>query len=164
MKIWHFYSKAVSLLVKVLMGLAGAGVIVMMLVTVCDVVMRRFGMPVPGAVDIVQIAACVCAVCALPYTTAVKGHVAVEFFFQHLPGPAKVLVDSTWRMAVIILYSIMSWRSLIYGQTLLRRNSVTLTLQIPMFWVLWLMSLSFAVVALVKFYNLAHPGKEMMKP
>ena len=161
---WQIYRKVVSSLVRGLMALAGLGVLAMMGLTVCDVIFRRFGFPVPGAVDMVQVAACVSAVCALPYTTAVKGHVAVEFFFQRLPGIAKVTIDSLWRIAVIVLYAIMSWRSLVYGGTLLKRHSVTLTLQIPLFWVLWLMAFSFAVVSLVKIYNLTHPGKEMMKP
>lgn len=161
---WDKYKFAVSWMVRVLACISCLGVMVMLLVTFADVLFRKFGMPISGAVDIVQIAACVTAVCALPYTTAVKGHVAVEFFFQKLPPVLKPFVDGIWRVAVMLLYAVMSWRSFIYGQTLLRRNSMTLTLQIPLFWVLWLMALSFAVMTLVKLFNLTHPGKEMMKP
>lgn len=160
---WNYYKKAVSALARLLAVLSGFGVIVMMSVTCCDVVLRRFGRPIVGAVDIVQIAACITAACAIPYTTAVKGHVAVEFFFQKLPSFIKPYVDGLWRAAIFLLYAVMSWRSFVYGTTLLRRHSMTLTLQIPLFWILWLMALSFAVVSLVKLYNLAHPGKEMMK-
>lgn len=161
--IWDCYRKIVIALIRGLVALSGAGIVVMMLVTCADVILRRFGWPVPGAVDIVQIAACICASCALPYTTAVKGHVAVEFFFRRLPRGMRGIVDGAWRLAVMMLYVVMSWRSLVYGQTLLRRHSVTLTLQIPVFWVLWVMAFSFGVMALVKFYNLTHPGREMLR-
>ena len=53
----------------------------MMLVTCVDIVLRKLGHPFPGAYDITKMAAAVTISCALPYTTAVKGHVAVEFFF-----------------------------------------------------------------------------------
>ena len=160
---WEVYRKAVSFLVYALAATAGAGVLVMLGVTCGDVLLRNFGCPIPGAVDIVQISACVAAVCALPYTTAVKGHVAVEFFFRKLPYVLHPWIDGVWRTAVMLIYAVASWRSLLYGSTLLRRHSVTLTLQIPLFWVLWLMAFAFAVTALVKLYNLSHPGKEMMK-
>ena len=160
---WEKYRFIVSSLVRLLAGVAALGILTMLGVTCCDVLLRNFGHPVPGTVDIVQISACVTAVCALPYTTAVKGHVAVEFFFRKLPDGIKPWIDGVWRSAVLVMYAVTSWRSLIYGCTLLRRHSVTLTLQIPVFWVLWLMSFSFAVMTLVKLYNLAHPGKEMMR-
>ena len=161
---WTKYRLIVGWLVKGLAFIAGVNVLVMMGVTCMDVILRRFGLPIKGAVDIVIVAACLTAVCALPYTTAVKGHVAVEFFFQQLPSCLKPVIDGIWRTAVLVLYLVMSWHSMVYGFDMLGRNRTTLTLHIPLFWILWLMSFSFAVVALIKFYNLTHPGKEMMKP
>ena len=161
---WNKYRQLVGWLVKGLAFIAGINVLVMMTVTCLDVILRRFGLPLKGAVDIVMVSACLTAVCALPYTTAVKGHVAVEFFFQRLPDGMKPYVDGFWRVGVLILYAVMSWHSMSYGMAMLQRNRTTLTLHIPLFWILWLMSFSFAVVALIKLYNLTHPGKEMMKP
>jgi TRAP-type C4-dicarboxylate transport system permease small subunit len=161
---WKVYQRAVSGLVLALAGLSALAVMVMMLVTCVDVIMRRVGHPLPGAVDLVSLAGCIAVVAALPYTTAVKGHVAVEYFFQKMPRLGRVLADSVCRALVLLLFSFMSWRCLIYGAALMRRGSVTLTLQIPVFWLWWLMAFSLAVVVLVKFYNLMHPGQEMMKP
>ncbi|MGI5923108.1 MAG: TRAP transporter small permease [Lentisphaeria bacterium] len=161
---WKMYHRGVSALVMGLAGISALSVVLMMLITCVDVIMRRFGQPLPGAVDIVSLAGCVSVVTALPYTTAVKGHVAVEYFFQKLPRLGRVLADSFCRTLVALLFCFMSWRCVVYGTALLRRGSVTLTLQIPIFWVWWLMAFSFAVVVLVKIYNLMHPGQEMMKP
>ena len=161
---WNAYRKIVSGLIYFLTGVACVSVLVLVIVTCLDVVTRRFGFPLPGAVDIIQLAACVAAVCALPYTTAVKGHVAVEFFFQNLPRKARIVVDGFCRLAMLLLFSAMSYRCILHGNKLLERQSVSLTLKIPLFWVLWLMSFSLAVVVLVKLYHLTHPGKEMMKP
>ena len=161
---WNIYRKVVTGLVLFLTSLAGLAVLLIVVITCLDVILRRCGYPVPGAVDIVQLAACIAAICALPYTTAVKAHVAVEFFFQNLPKTAKVIADGFSRLAMMVLFTVMAVRCVIHGITLMNRNSVSLTLKIPLFWVLWLMAFSLAVVVLVKVYNLTHPGKEMMKP
>ena len=162
--LWDIYRRVVTVLVKALALCSGIGVLVMMAVTCGDIIGRKFGHSITGAVDIVQVAACVAAICALPYTTAVKGHIAVEVFSQKFPRTVRAILDGLWRIAVMLMYAIMSWRCIVYGCTLLKRHSSTLTIHIPLFWVLWVMSVCCAIMALVKLYNLTHPGKEMMKP
>ena len=66
-------------LVLLLAALAGLGLLMMMLVTCADIVLRAFRISFSGAYDIVKMIAAVTISCALPYTTAIKGHVAVEF-------------------------------------------------------------------------------------
>ena len=159
---WETYRKIVSGLVRAMAAIAGSGVAVMIVATCLDVVLRRFGHPLVGVVDVVQIAACLSGACALPYTTAVKGHVAVEYFFQKFPRNVRVIVDAFSRFVAMLMFLYLSWRSWIYGKYLLRKGIGTLTLQSPLFWVLWVLSFTFIVVVLVKIYNLTHPGKEMM--
>ena len=161
---WELYKKIVSWVVRAFAVLAGIGVLVMMLVTCCDIIGRHFGHAITGAVDIVQVSACIAAICALPYTTAVKGHVAVEFLSQMFPPAVRALVDGIWRVAVIVMYGFMAWGGIVHGNTLFRRHSSTLTIHIPTFWILYVISAVSLVTILVKLYNLAHPGKEMMRP
>ena len=80
------FQKVVVFLVRLLAVVAGVAAMAMITVTCLDVILRQLGHPLLGVVDIVQITAWVAGICALPYTTATKGHVAVEFFFQRLPG------------------------------------------------------------------------------
>ncbi|MBP5640074.1 MAG: TRAP transporter small permease [Victivallales bacterium] len=157
------FQKLVVFLVRVLALVACLGAMAMIVVTCLDVVLRQFGHPLLGVVDIVQITACIAGSCALPYTTATKGHVAVEFFFQRLPRRAKIVIDGMNRGLVAIMFLFLSWRCWVYGLYMLRKNIGTMTLQLPLFWVMWLMAFSFLVVVLVKIQHLLHPGKEMMK-
>ena len=159
---WESYRRIVSGLVRAMAAVAGVGIAVMIMATCLDVVLRRFGHPLVGVVDVVQIAACLSGACALPYTTAVKGHVAVEYFFQKFPRSVRIWVDAFSRGVAMLMFLYLSYRSWIYGKYLLRKGIGTLTLRIPLFWVLWVMSFTFIVVVLVKIYNLAHPGKEMI--
>jgi TRAP-type C4-dicarboxylate transport system permease small subunit len=136
----------------------------MILITVGDVIGRIFNMPIKGAYDLVQITGVLTIACALPYTTAVKGHVAIEYFYHKLSRTGRFVMDSVIRICAILLFSFLCIQSVRYAQSLQDSNQVTLTLQIPLFWVPWLIAVSSAVVVLVILENLLHPGKEMIKP
>ncbi len=157
------FQKVVVFLVRLLAVVAGVAALTMIAVTCLDVILRQLGYPLLGVVDIVQLTACVAGICALPYTTATKGHVAVEFFFQRLPRKSKVVIDGMNRLLIACMFLFLAWRCWVYGLYMLRKGIGTMTLQLPMFWVMWLMSFSFLVVVLVKIQHLMHPGKEMMK-
>lgn len=68
----------------VMTAISVIGLLTMMVVTCLDVVLRVCGVPVKGAYDVVRVAGAVTIACALPMTTAMKGHVAIEYFFQRL--------------------------------------------------------------------------------
>ena len=72
------YTRILRWLVLILVIISGLGVFIMIFTTCSDVVLRRFGYPIKGAYDIVKTAGALTLATALPYTTAVKGHVAIE--------------------------------------------------------------------------------------
>ena len=157
----------VALLRVVVMALAaasGLAIIAMIAVTTIDVVMRVFGKSLTGSYDIVKIAGALAIAFALPYTTAVKGHVAVEFFFQKLRRRGRVIVDTITRLMVIAFFVVVARQTIIYGTKLRDTSEVSLTLQIPMYWVAYVIAGTLAITVLVKIYNLLHPGREMIKP
>ena len=129
-----------------------------------EVVLRRFGITFPGTYDLVQVAGAIAVACALPYTTAVKGHVAIEYFFHKLGRRGRIVVDSFARLCGIAFFSLAAWKCVGYGFELKRNGQLSMTLEIPLFWIPWLIGFSCGVVVLVKFYHLFHPGKEMIKP
>ena len=144
--------------------LAGVSVVLMMLTTCADVVLRAFGHPLQGSYDVVRLLGALAISFALPYTTAVKGHVAVEFFFHKLPHRGRIVVDSMIRLVLIGLFALLGWQSVLYGVRLEKSGTVTATLQLPVFWVPYVIAASSAVVLLVVLHNLLHPGKVMIKP
>jgi len=158
------YLRALRAVVLALASVSGLAILAMIAVTCADVVLRAFGRPLTGAFDIVRVAGAVAIACALPYTTAVKGHVAIEYFFQKLNRPGRILVDTVCRLLVMGLFSVFTWQCVMYGNSLRRTGEVSLTLQIPMFWVAYVIAGACAVTVLVKIHNLLHPGREMIKP
>jgi len=50
-----------------------------------------------------------------------------------------------------------------YGVRFLKNGQVTDTIELPIFWVPWLMAVSFAVTALVVVFHLVYPGRGMVR-
>jgi TRAP-type C4-dicarboxylate transport system permease small subunit len=158
------YHRGLRALVRALAYLAGASLLVMVLVTTADVVLRVFKLSLTGAYDIVKIAAALTMAAALPYTTAIKGHVAIEYFFQRLGRRGRVVVDTLMRLAGMALFTLLAWGCIDYGNSLRAKGEVSMTLQLPIFWVPYVLAVSCALVVLIKIYHLTHPGKPMIKP
>jgi TRAP-type C4-dicarboxylate transport system permease small subunit len=143
---------------------AGVAVLVMMSVTVADVVLRVFNVGIVGAYDIVRVAGVVAIACGLPYVTAVKGHIAIEFFYQNLNRIGRILVDTVFRFAALLLFGFLIYKCIYYGISLYTSGEVMPTLRIPVFWIPFLISFNLLLVFLAVFYHLLRPGKEMVKP
>ena len=160
------YSRVLRLVVNVLLVGAGLGVLTMMVVTCLDVVMRLpwINRSLLGAYDIVKITGALTLAAALPYTTAVKGHVAIEYFFHKLNRPGRIVVDVVLRLLAMAFFAFLCWRSVVYGLALRASGQVSQTLQLPVFWVPHVIGFCCGVVVLVIAYNLVHPGREMIKP
>ena len=143
--------------------LSGAALAAMILIICGDVVLRTTGYPVKGAYDIVRVAGAVTIACSLPLTTAVKGHVAIEYFFQKLNRAGRIAVDSLMRLIMIAVFVFAAYECVGYGNRFLRNSEVTSTIELPVFWVPWVMAVSFGVTALVVVFHLVRPGQELVK-
>ncbi len=163
-KIVNGYTRVLRWIIFAMAAGAGVGVLVMMLTTCADVILLRFKMPLKGAYDIVKITSALTLALALPYTTAVKGHVAIEYFFHKLGRWGRICVDIIMRLLGIGLFGFLAYRNFIYGSELQANGQVTQTLRMPVFWVPWVIGVCCLVTGLVIAYHLVHPNKEMIKP
>jgi TRAP-type C4-dicarboxylate transport system permease small subunit len=160
------YTRALRIVVYLLVAVAGLSVLAMMAITCADVVLRLkwINRPFVGAYDLVKIAGALSLAAALPYTTAVKGHVAIEYFFHKFNRRGRIVIDTVLRLLGMALFAFFAWRSVAYGFDLHRNGQVSQTLQLPVFWVPFVIGFCCAVVVLVIGHNLIHPGREMIKP
>lgn len=162
-KILSAYTKTLRLLVNTLIIISGLSVLAMITITCIDVVARRFGITVVGAYDLARIFSMITLACALPYTTAVKGHVAIEFFFHKLGRKSRLVVDTVMRTLSVALFILFTIRSFTYGNQLKMSGQVTQTIQIPVYWLAYVISFCSLVVTLVIAYSLFRPNKELVK-
>ena len=151
-------------LIHVLAVVGGLAVLGMIVVTVADVVGRRFGLPVKGAYDLVRVLGAVAMGCALPLTKAVKGHIAIEYFFQKMGRRGRAVIDTAMRLVLLALFGLLTWEFILQGMNFQQSGEVTATLHMPMFWVPWLAALACLITAGVTLWHLMHPGRSMMRP
>ena len=142
-------------------GLAVAGLIV---VTVADVVGRQLGHSVKGAYDLVRVLGAIAMACALPLTKAVKGHIAIEYFFQKMGARGRAAMDTAMRLVLLSLFGLLTGQFALQGQRFLDSGETTTTLHMPMFWVPWLAALACLATAGVTLWHLLHPGRSMVRP
>lgn len=164
--VWAAGGKALRAVVYAMAIVSGLSVLAIMLVTCADVILRLrwINHPFIGAYDIVKILGALSLATALPYTTAVKGHVAIEYFFHKLNRRGRIMVDSVMRLLTMVLFAFLTWRSVLYGLDFYRNGQVSQTLQLPVFWVPYVIGFCCAVVVLVVGHSLIHPDREMIKP
>ncbi len=151
-------------LVKYSGKIAGAGILFMMAVTCVDIILRRLGSSIPGAYDLVRIAGGITIAAALPLTTAVKGHVAIEYFFHRLGRRGRIIVDSAMRTIQTVGFLFAAIAFLRRGNRLLRSGEVMPTLQCPIFWLAWLIAFMCLLTALVSLFHLLRPGRPLLRP
>ena len=151
-------------LTHALAAVGGLAVVGLIAVTVADVVGRRFGCPVKGAYDLVRVLGAVAMGCSLPLTKAVKGHIAIEYFFQKMGRRGRAVTDSAMRLVLLGLFALLTWQFALQGRNFLQSGETTATLRMPMFWVPWLAALGCLATAGVTLWHLLHPGRSMLRP
>lgn len=151
--------------VLALAALSGLSLLVMVALTCTDVFLRAaFKAPIKGAVDLIGLLCALAMACALPYTTAIKGHVAVEYFFLKLNRRGRILVDSLLRLILAGFFVVLGWYLARYGHNLYTTGQVSQTVQLPLFWLPYLMAFCCWVIVAIKLYHLFHPGQSLLKP
>lgn len=151
-------------IIKALAYVAGAAVILMMLITVIDVLLRLFNIGLTGAYDLVRACGVISVACALPYLTAVKGHIAIEFFYHKCGKIGRIVLDIIFRISSLAIFGLLAFYTFKNGISLFRAGEVFPNLGLPVFWIPLVISLNCILMMVVFVYHLVHPGKEYIKP
>lgn len=114
-------------------AVAGTAVVVMMLLTCADVVLRLLRHPVPGAYEMVGFLGTVVVSFALAQTSLEKGHIAVEIIVERLPRRMQAAVEALTSLIGAVLFVLITWQSLIYAADLKQSGEVSVTLTMPIY-------------------------------
>ena len=160
MKIFSFFSRIILALAYA----AGAAILLMTAVTVTDIILRIFNTGITGAYDMVRACGTIAVACALPYLTAVKGHIAIEFFYHKCGHFWRVILDTILRIASLAIFGVLSVKIFQHGISLYKAGEVFPNLGLPVFWIPFLISFNCFLMMVVFLYHLVNPGKELIKP
>lgn len=111
---------------------AGTALVLIMLLTSLDVVLRYLDHPIKGSYDMVCFGAAFVIGFALPRTSWDKGHVRVDMLVDKIPNK-RVFFDLVTRVMAISLFVIIGWNFAKLGASFFKTGEGTLTLGLPLY-------------------------------
>ncbi len=157
-------SKVVEKFNSLMKRVGGTALTGMMLVTCVDVIFRYFDRPIFGAVEVVSFLATLVLACAMPSTHFEKGHVGVDLIVRRLKPAHQALVDTFTSGISTVLFGLVSWQMFLYAQEIRRTGEVSMSLQFPTYFIVFLVALAFLGLTAVIFVGfLNHLKKAISK-
>jgi TRAP-type C4-dicarboxylate transport system permease small subunit len=136
-------------LTRSLNALSAAAVMAMMLLTCADIVLRLMRWPITGTYELMGFLAALFVSFALAQTSVDKGHIAVDFLVMRLSPRTQRIVDAVNDAVCIVLFAMVTWQCVIYAAELKASGEVSMTLQLPVFPVVYGIGAGCAVLCLV---------------
>ncbi|MFZ3584612.1 TRAP transporter small permease [Loktanella sp. DJP18] len=120
-------------------------------VTVADVIGRRFGYPIAGVVDLVQLFVVTGAWLVMPFAFMTAAHVSVDFLLTSLPAALMVPLRLLAMTLTLALVGMMLWQGFLTYQTRIMYGDTSQQLGIPIawFWYPLLIGLAVSLVAVL---------------
>jgi len=127
------YLLFVEKLSKLMNVIAGTALSLIMLLTVTDVVLRYFKMPIVGTFEIVGLGGAIAIGFGIPITSFSRSHIFVDFVVQKFPKTGQAIINIATRLATIAIFAVISHNLFLFSTDLLKSGEVTLTRQIPFY-------------------------------
>ncbi|HEX2966684.1 MAG TPA: TRAP transporter small permease [Syntrophorhabdaceae bacterium] len=127
-------------------SVAELALFIMMLLTVIDVILRRFfGSPIVGTYDLVAMIGAIVVGFAVPKTSWDRGHVFVDVLLENRTKVIKNGFFVVTRIVGIVLFALLSYYLFQKGMFLLKSGETSMTLRVPVYPVAFALSLCFLI-------------------
>ena len=133
---------------------AGIALTFIILLTVCDVLLRALGKPILGAYEIVAMAGGIVIGFVTPFTSWVWGHIFMDFVIERLSPRAKSAFEIATRCVGVALFLMISWNVFKIGKNLYSVDEVTPTLELPLYPIAYGVGFCFFVLSVVLFCDI----------
>ena len=140
--------------------IAGIALTLMVAITVADVILRVFKMPIVGTYEIVGLLGAIMVGFAIPQTSRAKGHVAMDFLEGKLPPAVDRALMVITRLIGIVLFIIIGWQLWLLGTDYFRIGEVTLTVHLPQYPVCYGMAICCFFECVVLLLEIFQPEKQ----
>ena len=145
----NFFWKIIQWILDKMKIIGAACLVGMMLLTCVDVVGRAFGYPIFGSVEIVGYMAILSVVMAMPYTHQVQGHIGVEIIVRLFSEKTQTIIEICTGILSLILFAIVTWRMTVYANTMEKSGEVSMNLELPEHWVIYVTAFCLLVFTLI---------------
>ena len=130
-------------------GVGGIILVLMMLLTVVDVVLRYLGMPITGTFELMSFAGALVAGLAIAQTSLDGAHVNVDMLTEVLHPQQRGVVLVFTKLVGTGIFALLAWALFLKGTDLYKMKEVSLTLHVPYYPVAYGLSFCSLVECLV---------------
>ena len=132
----------------------GAALLALVLLATANVGLRILRVPASGTYELVSFLGAIVTAGALGYTQKRKDHIVVDILSEKFPGPVKRALDGVNYALTMVLFSLISWQTFLWGSKLWRSGELSETLKIVYYPFVYCVALGFAVLAVTLFLDL----------
>ena len=154
------FGSATLRLSKVMNYVGGTVLVLMMLLTVSDVVLRIFWKPILGTYEMVALAGALVIGFAIPKTTLDDAHVYVDFVVTGGSPLIRKIFRITTKFLGFVLFFLLAVNLILKGGELYRAYEVTLTIHIPLFPIAYAMGFCAVVECVVLLLQMVEAARE----
>jgi len=138
--------RTINFLSRIMNYMAMGVLVLMMLLTVSDVLMRfLFRNPIMGSTELIEVMMAVVVFLALAWGAVTREHLKVDLLISHLSPRVQAIVDSITMFMGLGMVAIITWRSFLDSMDVQTSSAL---LKFPMYPFHWIMTLGFAVLCL----------------
>jgi TRAP-type C4-dicarboxylate transport system permease small subunit len=138
----------------ILYTIAGMVLAFMIVLTLCDVILRNLGHPITGSMEIIQYGGSIVFGFSIPYATWIGAQVIVDLVTQKLGLKKRKRIESVTRTIGMIMFLFIAYNFFSYGLDVKRTGELTAGFKIPYYPFCFAISLSFLFQSLTVFCDL----------
>ncbi|MFZ4480941.1 MAG: TRAP transporter small permease [Rhodoferax sp.] len=132
--------------------------IALVIMSAVSIVGRKlFNAPVPGDVEVLQMAAAFASATFFAYCHLMHGDVKVDFFTAHMASGRRLFLDSAGSLLIGLIGALLAWRTGVGAMSLKEAGESSAVLDLPVWLAQALMVPSFVLLALAGFYMCVQP-------
>jgi TRAP-type C4-dicarboxylate transport system permease small subunit len=145
--VW-FLEQANTKLNQLLAVIAGGALVMMMLVTVGNMIMRAVYVPFGATSEVVGWLAAITTGFALGYTQLNRAHVSIDLVVDRFPKRLQSFVQSVVMLLSVVFFSFVTWQVFLYGDRLRNLGVLSETLRLPHYFFVYAVALGIVCLTL----------------
>lgn len=126
----------------------------MIVLTLCDVILRNLGHPITGSMEFIQYGGCIVFGFSIPYGTYLGAQVLVDILTEKLSPGSKRTVEIITRGVAILLFLFIAYNFFLYALDVRLTGERTASFKIPYYPFGFALALAFLLQSLTVFCDL----------
>jgi len=150
---------SIAALDRLLYIIAGSVLACMIILTFFDVILRNFGHPITGSMEIIQYGGAIVFGFSIPYGTMLGAQVIVDIITEKLSPEKKRTINVITRCIGILLFLFIAYNFTVYGMDVQKTGERTASFKIPYYPFAFALSFSFFLQSFTIFCDLLKTAK-----